>query len=102
MNFETELSNGKFCIPECEKCKKITWPPAEFCSHCFGTISLKQITGDGKIIEFSKQGEHYFCMVEFFEIVRIIAKISKTPKIGQTVKISKCGIKNGDHFFQII
>jgi uncharacterized OB-fold protein len=101
MNFETRLSNGEFCIPECEKCKKIVWPPAEFCSYCFGTVSLKEGEVEGKIIEFSRQDKQYFCMVEFYGAVRVMADISKTPEIGQIVKILKCGITNGNYFFQI-
>ena len=101
MNFESKMSRGEFCIPECEKCKKTVWPPAEFCSHCFGTVSLKQGDFEGKIIEFSRQDEQYFCIVEFSDAIRIMAKISKTPKAGQTVKISKCGIIKGNYFFQV-
>ncbi len=102
MNFESKLSIGKFCIPECERCKKIAWPPAEFCSHCFGTVSLKEEEEvEGKIIEFSRQDKQYFCIVEFQGAIRIMANISKTPKIGQEVKILKCGIRNGNYFFQV-
>ena len=103
MNFESKLSMGEFYIPECERCKKIAWPPAEFCSHCFGTISLKEKEEDveGKIIEFSRKGKQYFCIVEFHGAIRVMADISKTPKIGQAVKISKCGIRDGSYFFQV-
>ena len=89
MNFESELAKGFFCIPECTKCKKIVWPPSEFCNHCFGEVSLKKGDFEGKIIEFSRQDEDYFCIVEFEESIRIMAKISKSPKIGQIVKITK-------------
>jgi uncharacterized OB-fold protein len=102
MNFEYKLSRGEFCIPECEKCKKTVWPPAEFCSYCFGTVSLKQGDFDGKVIEFSRQDNRYFCIVEFSNTIRIMADISKPPKTGQTVKISKCGIRNGSYYFQVI
>ena len=101
MNFESRLSNGQFLIPECTKCKKIVWPPAEFCNHCFGTVSLKEGDFEGKIIEFSRQNEQYFCIVEFEDIIRIMANISKIPEIGQMVKISKCGINNGSYFFHV-
>jgi len=37
--------------------------------------------------------------VEFENTFRIIANIAKIPKIGQSVKISKCGLKKGDYFF---
>ena len=102
MSFESRLSKGEFCIPECSECKKIVWPPSEVCSHCFGNVRLKEGDFEGKIIEFSRQNDHYFCMVEFESAVRIMAKISVTPEIGKSVKISKCGIDNGNYFFQII
>ncbi|MFQ5781625.1 MAG: zinc ribbon domain-containing protein [Nitrosopumilus sp.] len=102
MNFESELSNGVFCIPECNECKKIVWPPSEFCSYCFGSVSLKKGDFEGKIIEFSRQNNEYFCLVEFDNKIKIMAKISGIPKINQTVKISKCGISNGDYFFHVI
>jgi len=41
-------------------------------------------------------------MVEFENTIKIIAKISETPEIGKNVKISKCGISNGNYFFQVI
>ena len=99
MNFETELSQGKFMIPECGVCKKIVWPPTEFCNDCFGPVFLKNGNFEGEILEFSKQNNDYFCLVEFEKNIKIMAKMSETPKIGQMVKILKCGISNGSHFF---
>ncbi len=101
MNFETKLSEGNFYIPKCTECKKITWPPSEFCSHCFGAVELKKGEFEGKIIEFSKQNEEYFCLVEFEETIRIMAKMRTLPKVGQIVKISECGINDGNYFFVI-
>ncbi len=101
MNFEYELSKGRFSIPQCTVCKKIVWPPSEFCNYCFGKVSLKNNNFQGKIIEFSKQNDDYFCVVEFEETIRILAKIKSIPKIGQIVKISKCGINNGNYFFHV-
>jgi len=101
MSFESELSKGQFTIPECTECKKIIWPPTEFCNNCFGEICLKTGIFEGKIIEFSKQNEEYFCMVEFENTVKVMAKMLKTPKIDQIVKISKCGIVDGSYFFQV-
>ena len=101
MNFESELLEGKFTIPECTVCKKIVWPPMEFCNNCFGQISLKKGEVDGKIIEFSRQNEEYFCLVEFENTIRIMAKMLQIPKIDQIVKISKCGIDNGNYFFHV-
>ncbi len=102
MNFESKLNEGEFFIPECAECKKIVWPPTEFCNHCFGIVTLKKGPFEGTIMEFSRQNEQYFCLVEFEDTIKIIANISKTPTIGQKVKISKCGISNGNYFFQVI
>jgi len=101
MNFESELLQGNFCIPECTVCKRIVWPPVEFCSHCFGLVSLRKGDFQGKIIEFSKQNKEYFCVVEFENIIKVMAKILQIPKIGQIVKISKCGILNKNYFFYV-
>ena len=100
MSFEAELTKGVFSIPECKSCRKVIWPPAEFCNQCFGSVNLKKGEFEGKIIEFSKQDSEYFCLVEFERDVRVFAKISETPEIGKKVKISKCGIVNGSYFFQ--
>ncbi len=102
MNFESELLQGKFCIPECTVCKKIVWPPTEFCNHCFGSVFLKKGDFEGKIIEFSSKDGGYFCLVEFERNIRVMAKTLQIPKIGQIVKISKCGIVNGGYFFHVI
>jgi uncharacterized OB-fold protein len=102
MSFELELSKGQFCIPECKKCEKIIWPPSEFCHNCNGITSLKTGEFEGKIIEFSKQNEDYFCMVEFYNSIRLIAKMTEIPKKDQIVKISKCGISNDSYFFTVV
>lgn len=102
MSFESELSNGNFCIPKCTKCTKIVWPPSEFCDDCYGIVSLQKGNFKGEIIEFSQDSQGYFCMVEFVEKIRIMARKKEQPKIGQIVKISTCGIKDESYFFEII
>jgi len=102
MNFETELARGNFYIPECVKCMKVVWPPSEFCNNCFGEVLLKKKAFEGKIIEFSRKDDEYFCLVEFEKEVRVMVKTSHIPKIGQIVKISRCGISNGNYFFHVI
>ncbi|NNM02531.1 MAG: hypothetical protein HKP26_03060 [Nitrosopumilus sp.] len=101
MNFETELSQGNFYIPECMKCSKIVWPPSEFCNHCFGEIIFKKKIFEGRIIEFSRKNEEYFCLVEFENQIRVMAKMSNSPKIGQIVKLVKSGIIKGNYFFEV-
>ena len=57
MSFENELEKGQFYLPECISCKKLVWPPSEFCDRCNGKTSLKKEEFEGKIIEFSKQND---------------------------------------------
>ena len=102
MNFESELKKGRFLIPECKYCDKIVWPPSEFCNQCFKEVSWRNSSYEGKIIEFSKQNNDYFCLVEIEKSIKIIGKISSgIPKIGQKVKIERCGIKDESYFFEM-
>lgn len=101
MSFEAKLKEGIFCVPECVECKKIVWPPTEFCNRCFGNVSLRERDFEGKIIEFSSKNNQYFCIVEFEKTFRLIATISKPPDIDQSVKMSKCGISGKNYFFEV-
>lgn len=101
MSFEFELSKGNFFIPECVVCKKFVWPPSEFCSHCMGKTSLKKGDFQGKIIEFSRKNEEYFCIVEIEKSFKIMAKMSREPRVDQIVKITKCGTSEEGYFFEI-
>ena len=101
MSFEENLTKGKFLIPKCTQCQKIVWPPSEYCNHCFGKIELKNQDFEAEIVEFSKKDEDYFCLVEIEKSFKIIAKTNQIPTIGKNVSISKCGIKDGDYFFEI-
>ena len=71
MSFEKELEQGRFYIPECLACKKLVWPPSEFCDNCNKETSLRKEEFEGKIIEFSRQNEEYFCMVEFGDSIKL-------------------------------
>jgi hypothetical protein len=41
-------------------------------------------------------------MVEFYNSIRLIAKMTEIPKKDQIVKISKCGISNDSYFFTVV
>lgn len=102
MSFESELSSGRFCVLSCTQCKKIVWPPAEFCSRCFGAVTLKHGDLTGRVVEFSEYDGHYFCMVEFEGgSIQVMAKILDRPTVGQSVKIVRCGITDGNYFFNV-
>ena len=102
MNFESELSKGNFKIPECTNCKKIVWPPTKFCNSCFNEITLRDNLQPGKILEFSKKDEQYFCLAEFEDHVRILGAVSEKPNAGDTVSIKQCGIKDGSYYFEFM
>ena len=102
MNFETELKKGNFIISECSHCKKIIWPPSEFCNQCLGATLWRKSSGVGKIIEFSKKEEIYFCVIEIENSVRLIAElVSGEPLIGSNANIVDCGISDKNYFFKI-
>jgi len=101
MTFEDELKKGNFQVAECINCKKIVWPPSDFCNQCFSEIRWRKCSNEGKIIEFSKQNNIYFCLAEFENSIKIIGKISSgVPDKAQQVRIERCGIKNDDYFFE--
>ena len=102
MNFESELKKGNFLISECTQCKKIVWPPSEFCDQCLDKNTWRKCSSEGKIIEFSKKENIYFCVAEIENSLKIMGEIvSGTPKIGQEVSIVECGIENDDYFFKM-
>ena len=102
MNFEYELKNGNFIIAECTNCQKIVWPPSDVCNRCFRNVSWRNSSYEGKIIEFSKQDNNYFCVVEIENEIRVIGSLSSgIPNIGQHVRIEKCGLKDENYYFEI-
>jgi hypothetical protein len=102
MNFENELKHGKFVVSECLYCKKIVWPPSEFCNQCFKEVNWRNNIQEGKIIEFSKQDDYFFCLSEF-ESIKIMGKLqSGIPGIGKRVRMAKCGINNNNYFFEFL
>ena len=57
---------------------------------------------EGKIIEFSKQNNNYFCLVEIENTIKVMGKISSgIPNVGQHVKIERCGIKDDNYYFEM-
>jgi len=101
MTFESELQKGVFVIGVCDQCKKTVWPPSDICNSCFGKISWKKAPDNGKLIEHSKKDDRDFCLAEF-DGARIMGTLlvnSKKPTAGASVKLEKCGIKNGNYSF---
>ena len=102
MNFESELKKGNFIISKCNHCRKIVWPPSEFCDQCLNENIWKKCSGTGKIIEFSKKGNTYFCVAEIEKSIKIIGEIAfGIPEIGKQITIVDCGITNNNYFFKM-
>jgi hypothetical protein len=90
--FEDELKKGKFVVGQCLKCQKISWPPNDFCSHCFGSLSWRSVIEPGILVEYSMLDGKLFCIAEFENTIRIMGIFSgnTTPKPGQKVRIVRC------------
>ena len=101
--FEEELKKGKFVCGECQNCKKLVWPPNDYCNRCFEQVKWRPVSQTAKLIEFSKKDNVVFCIAEFENEIRIMGslQISSTPLIGQELKLIKCGYdKNEEFVFQ--
>ena len=103
MSFEEELSKGNFLISHCPKCEFVVWPPNQICSRCFGTVEWEKGSEFGKLIEFSQEGEKFFCLAEFDKQVRIMGILLSTnhPQIGQKIKLAKSNLHNGNYHFEM-
>jgi uncharacterized OB-fold protein len=102
MNFELELKKGNFLKSECKHCNKIVWPPSEFCNQCLNETLWNKCSKTGKIIEFSKKEDTYFCVAEIESSIKIIGEIvDGIPEIGKQVTVIDCGISNESYFFKM-
>lgn len=103
--FELELKKGNFMISECIKCNQITWPPSDYCSNCFRKTDWKKSNGIGTIIEFSKNNDVFFGLVELEKNVRVVGTIkpnSKHPDIHKKVKLENCHLIGNNHSFSFV
>ncbi len=97
--FEAELKNGRFVISECPRCQKTIWPPSEFCTHCFGNTVWRTIIEPGTLVEYSSKDGKTFCIAEFEDSIRVMGSLdSKTPSVGQKIRISSCGFDKSPQF----
>jgi len=100
--FEKELSKGIFIIPECPSCKDVVWPPSDFCNRCFGKVNWKKSEGIGKIIEYSKKDDIFFCLAEFENKIRIMGKLkinSGLPEVGKKTWLDSCSVEGKNYKF---
>jgi hypothetical protein len=98
--FEEELKKGKFVCSECQNCKKLVWPPNNYCNRCFGQVKWRPVSQTAKLIEFSKKDNIIFCISEFENEVRVMGALQtdKKPVIGQELILIKCGYNGKEEF----
>jgi len=104
MKFEEELRKGNFVVGECITCHKIIWPPSDYCSHCFGNVNWHKVLSIGRLVEYSKKDNKVFCFAEFENIIRVMGTLntnSKKPEVGSKVRLDKCGINQGNYYFEM-
>ena len=58
--FESEIKAGNFVTSECTYCKKIVWPPSDYCDNCFMEVNWRKVSPNGKLIEWSKKIMTFF------------------------------------------
>ena len=100
--FEAELKAGNFVTSECPDCKKIVWPPSDYCDRCFKEVNWRKVSENGTIIELSGKENDVFCITEFENKIRVMGKLDteiNTAKPGQTVKLTRCLFNDKNSFF---
>jgi len=100
--FESEIKAGNFVTSECTYCKKIVWPPSDYCDNCFMEVNWRKVSPNGKLIEWSKKNNDIFCIAEFENTIRVMGKLDTKnvmPKSGQLLKFIKCSLNYKPKFF---
>ena len=100
--FEAELKAGNFVTSECPDCKKIVWPPSDYCDNCFKEVNWRKVSENGTIVELSGKENDVFCITEFENKIRVMGKLDteiNTAKPGQTVKLTRCSFNEKNGFF---
>ncbi|MDE1861888.1 MAG: hypothetical protein KGI33_03140 [Thaumarchaeota archaeon] len=98
--FEEELKRDKFVCSECSRCKKIVWPPSNYCNKCLNETTWREISRKGKLVEYSYNKGECFGIVEFESQIRIVGTVkgSERPDVGQIMNLEKCDY-DGDEIF---
>jgi len=98
--FQNELVKGNFVISKCVKCNKNVWPANDFCDNCFSEVTWVSGSRSARIIEYSKQNNDWFCLVETDDHIRMLGRLKSniTPKIGEKILLDECFFDNKPHF----
>ncbi|MGB9003670.1 MAG: hypothetical protein WCC52_07690 [Nitrosotalea sp.] len=98
--FEQELKNNNFICSECPKCKKLVWPPSEYCNKCFGGVIWRQVSRNATLLEYSCRNGEYFCIAELEGQIRIMGMIQNVSElqIGENLILEKCDYDGSEKF----
>ena len=90
--FEEELKNNTFVSSFCTRCNKHVWPPSDMCNSCFGNTIWKPVIRTAQLIEFSRNDDEIFGIVEFEGSIRVMGRIITTHdlQIGQILNLIEC------------
>ncbi|RDJ31041.1 MAG: hypothetical protein DWQ18_04395 [Crenarchaeota archaeon] len=96
-------TDEEFMVSECIKCKKINWPSLKFCKNCLSSNTLRKGNNIGRIIEYSKNDQGYFGIVEFEGQIRLICYFNQinNPKINQEVILQKIKKNKSNYSFEV-
>ncbi|HKC78868.1 MAG TPA: hypothetical protein VKB83_02090 [Nitrosopumilaceae archaeon] len=65
-------------------------------------MKWRQVSKNGKLVEFSKKDNVIFCIAEFENTVRIMGELEtgiKIPSIGQDLDLVQCNYDDTEKFF---
>jgi len=98
--FQNELVKGNLVISKCVKCNKNVWPVNDFCDNCFSKVTWVTGSRSARIIEYSKQNNNWFCLVETDDHIKMLGKLKSDiePKIRQKVLLDECFFDKKPYF----
>lgn len=104
--FYANLKKRKFTTTRCKKCKKVFFPPREFCPHCLSNnLEWIELSGKGKLYAFTQQERSIrFPKPDVVGLIELDEKVGKVftridaqleeLKIGQKMQISFINISD--------
>ncbi len=98
--FEQELKKNNLTCSECLTCKKIVWPPSDYCNKCFGNVTWRQISREAILLEYSSKNGEYFCIAELEGQIRVVGTIlhGSALEVGQRLFLEKCDYDGNEKF----
>jgi len=98
--FEQELKNNNLVCSQCDKCRKLVWPPSEFCNKCFSEVRWRSVSRIAKLVEFSRSNGEFFCIAEFDGGIRVMGTVENVSdlQVGKSLFLVKCDYDGKEKF----